>query len=161
MAPEEVARAIRLRLAAALVDDLVTLSALASKVEALRAPWASEHEPWRPSALAFEIERYFTAVEATLASVVRTLDGEVPSGSAWHQDLLRAASVPVEDLRPRLLSPAALGPLRELFGFRHFARHTYGAELDAGRLERRAADVAAAHAEIARSFAELDAWLRR
>ena len=54
----------------------------------------------RTLALAFETERFYTAVEATLVRVLDELDGEAPRGARWHTDLLRAASVPVPGCGP-------------------------------------------------------------
>jgi predicted nucleotidyltransferase len=41
-----------------------------------------------------------------LTRVLRTIDGDVPAGDESHQELLRAASVPVEGLRAAIISTA-------------------------------------------------------
>jgi hypothetical protein len=87
----------------------------------------------RALALAFEIERWYSAAEATLARIVRTIDGDVPAGPTWHAELLRAASVAIDDLRPAIVSKDAATELRELLKFRHFARHGYDREPEPSR----------------------------
>jgi hypothetical protein len=162
VSPIEVAHALRLRLAAELVEDRAALDALAAAVARLLPPAADERGEWmRGLALAFEIERFYTAVEATLARVLRALDGEVPSGSGWHQDLLRAAAVEVKGGRPALVSQAAVRELRELLKFRHLARHGYESEPELGRMTEHAARVLRIQPEMALTFGAVDAWLTR
>ncbi len=80
VSPVEIAAAVKLRLAAELADDLKSVERLAEGVARLAVPGADE---WmRALALAFEIDRYFTAVESILLRAIRTLDGDVPRGSA-------------------------------------------------------------------------------
>ena len=57
--------------------------------------------------LEFEIERWYTAIEATLERALRGLDGTAPEGRSWHEDLLRNAGLAVEGFRPALISPEA------------------------------------------------------
>lgn len=162
MSPAEVARALRLRLASELADDRAVLDRLAAAVESLRAPTGDTRGEWmRARALAFEIERYYTAVEATLARVLRSLDGAAPTGGpAWHMDLLRAAAAAVQAGRPALLSHETAAHLRELLKFRHLARHGYDDEPDLTRLSGHAGRIAAAHAGLGSSLDVLDGWLR-
>ena len=79
----------------------------------------------RTLALAFQLERFYTAVESVLTRILRTIDGDVPGGPDSHVDLLLAASVEIEGLRPAVLPAEAMVPMRELLGFRHYARHGY------------------------------------
>lgn len=160
MSPAEIAQAVRARLAAELADDLAALDRLAASVNKLRAPTASEDAEWmRARALAFEVERYYTAVEATLVRILRTLDGDVPGGDRWHQEVLRASSVAVAGLRPALLERASADELRELLKFRHLARHGYDTEPVLERMMEHAARVVRAHEGLGRSLRALDAWL--
>jgi hypothetical protein len=68
-------------------------------------------------------------------NILRSLDGDVPAGSMWHQEILRAAGVAVEGMRPEILSSRAMRGMTELLRFRHFARHPYDAPLDPAPLD--------------------------
>jgi hypothetical protein len=68
----------------------------------------------RTLALAFQLERFYTAVESVLSRILRTIDGDVPAGVYSHAEILRAASVEVEGLRPAVLTEEATDLLREL-----------------------------------------------
>jgi hypothetical protein len=66
--------------------------------------------------------------------ILRTLEGDAPTGPTNHREVLRAAALSVEPLRPALVPPAAEKDLRELLGFRHFARHAYDVEPEPTRM---------------------------
>jgi hypothetical protein len=110
--------------------------------------------------MAFEIERWYTAVESLFVRILRTLEGEVPTGPAHHRELLRVASLAVEPLRPALIPPTAEGDLRELLGFRHFARHAYDVEPEPARMLEHAERVERLQVALTTSMRQLVARLR-
>ena len=137
MAPHDVSAALRARLAAELRVDLASVERRGQAVANLSVARSDELETvahMRTLALAFELERFYTAVETSLERAIQGLDGSVPRGAHWHTELLRAAGVAVAGFRPALLSATGIASLRELLSFRHFARHSYDAEPDARRL---------------------------
>jgi hypothetical protein len=153
MSPAEVASAVRLRLAAELSDDRATLLTLADELARLHEPAADARDEWmRAAALAFQIERYYTAVEALLTRVLRQIDGDVPAGPASHQEVLRAASVALEGGRPAIVSPEAAVELRELLKFHHLARHGYEARPELSRLCELATRAGCAHGLVEASL---------
>jgi hypothetical protein len=161
LTPPEVARTIKLRLASELGDDRATLDDLARSVAALLGPAADARDEWmRTLALAFQVERWYTAAEATLGRALRTLDGDVPSGPSWHQELLRAAAASIEGGRPPILPRPALAEMAELLKFRHLARHGYEATPEAPRMVEHGQRVQRAHTAILASLVSLDGWLR-
>jgi hypothetical protein len=92
---------VKLRLASELVDDLANLLDLAKSVALLLEPAADEQDEWmRPLALAFQVERWYTAAEATLLRLLRALDGDVPAGPTWHPEVLRASAAAIEGVGP-------------------------------------------------------------
>ncbi|MGO8997367.1 MAG: hypothetical protein ACLQVI_28965 [Polyangiaceae bacterium] len=161
MSPAEIAVAVRLRLAGELNDDIVALDKLASTAAALQVPARDARDDWmRALALAFEVERYYTAVEATLTRLLRALDGDVPTGPSSHQEILRASSVAIDGGRPVLLGPDVFAELRELLKFRHLARHGYESEPDLVRMVDHASRVGRAHASFVAGLRRVEGWLR-
>jgi len=161
VSPAEAAATVRRRLASELSRERKALDRLASQIQSLRDPAPDPRGEWmRALALAFEVERYYTAVESLLARLLRTLDGSIPSGHAWHLELLSAAAARVDDGRPPLIGEEALEDLREVLKFRHLARHGYETEPELRRMEEHAERVARAHAALGVSFDALAAWLR-
>jgi len=162
LSPIEVASVVRARLATELEDDLRALDRLASAIREMLARSQDVKQEWlRVRALSFEIERWYTAVEATLERCVRILDGSIPEGRSWHDELLRAAGLAIAGFRPALVSQRAVESLREVMRFRHFARHGYDREPDANRVDELGRVTLAAHEACANSLGELRLWLLR
>jgi hypothetical protein len=65
-----------------------------------------------------------------------TLEGEAPKGSGMHAELLRAAMLSIEGVRPALFAAERFDALDELRKFRHFFRHAYALELRHDKLRR-------------------------
>ncbi len=143
MTPAEVATALRWRLASDIETELASHAKVADRVAELRSRLGSEPGDWVvASAMAFEIERWYTAVESLFVRILRTLEGDVPAGPAHHRELVRVASLAVEPLRPALLPAAAESDFRDLLGFRHIARHAYDVEPEPARMLEHADRVA-------------------
>jgi hypothetical protein len=161
MAPGEIATAVRWRLASDIEAELASQARVAERIAALRSRLASDLGDWVvASAMAFEIERWYTAVESLFVRILRVLDGDVPVGPAHHRELLRVASLAVEPLRPALVPPAAESDFRELLGFRHFTRHAYDVEPEPARMLQHGERVARLEVALTASMPELVARLR-
>ncbi len=156
MSPNEVSRALRLRLAGELK---INLGALGRRTESVRRMLAAREgtaeggaTELRTLALALEIERFYTAVDATLERRLQGLDGDTPRGAHGQADLLRAASVPLAGFRPALVSVSAAAALRELISPCHFARHAYDVEPRSARVDALGALVLSIEAELLESL---------
>jgi crotonobetainyl-CoA:carnitine CoA-transferase CaiB-like acyl-CoA transferase len=161
MSPIEIAATVRAKLAAQLDEDLAALTRLSDVIHRLSQRTDDPDREWlRVRALSFELERWYTAVESTIERALRQLDGAVPEGRSWHEELLRAAAVAVEGLRPALISRDAAEALREVMRFRHFSRHGYDREPDVERVDELARVALAAHHVCAPSLRALCEWLR-
>jgi hypothetical protein len=76
---------------------------------------------------AVALHHAYGSVESILLRVARHVDGDVPSGGDWHQELLHAMGLAIEGIRPAVLSRESVSALRELLSFRHFFRRNTGA----------------------------------
>ena len=158
MSAIELAQALKARLAAELREDLASVERRGASVQTLARSADDEDGAtahMRTLALAYELERYYTAVESLISRAVLALDGSLPSGDRRHSELLRAASVPVPGMRPALISAPSVPPLRELLSFRHFARHAYDVEPDITRLTALAQHTTCITPDLQLTFAEL------
>lgn len=68
-------------------------------------------------AAASTLHSIYTGIERSLLLALRVRETEVPSGSNWHQELLRIAEA------ESLIDPSLSERMRDLLGFRHFYRH--------------------------------------
>lgn len=123
------------RLVAEVRDDLRQSEEIGRRIVTYEARLAAPGCP--PEVAGFVgvlLHRWYTSLEAALERIERVLVGVVPSGEAWHQDLLRLASLEIPDARPAILARATSQALLPYLRFRHFLRHAYAVELDPSKL---------------------------
>jgi hypothetical protein len=114
------------------------VSAMLDAENVVRGRLVGGKVPGEPDAMAFiavTLSHWYNAFEDALARIARTIDGGIPSGSDWHVELIRRATLDLEELRPPVFDRAHLGDVREVLRFRHFLRHAYGVRLDASKLQ--------------------------
>jgi hypothetical protein len=150
-------KAVLQRLRAEIASDRRAFARQVEELAALRlGPEAPEGDAARA---AVALHHGYAAVEALLSRVCRELEGSLPSGPDWHRTLLDDMALDIEGVRPRILSDAALDPLRRLLAFRHFFRHAYAVTLDGDRLGQLRTDAESALAAIGPDLDRLDAFL--
>ena len=62
--------------------------------------------------------------------VAERIDGSLPSGPNWHQDLLRQMTAEVPGVRAAIVSTDLFPTLDRYRGFRHVVRNVYAYVLD-------------------------------
>jgi uncharacterized protein YutE (UPF0331/DUF86 family) len=107
------------------------------------------------SAVGAMLHSFYNGVENILKRIASEVDGSVPSGEAWHQDLLEL-SARSTDRRPAVITEETREVLREYLQFRHFFRNAYIFQLD---WQRMAGLVSALQATLERFRAEVMAFL--
>jgi len=117
-----------------------------------------QERPWTSHA-AMAVHGWYTALEATLERIARTLDGDVPGGERWHRDLLSQLTVEVPGVRPAVLPRALLPELLELLAFRHFFRHAYAATVDLAKLAPELERVSRIGPDVQKALEALDGYL--
>ncbi|MBI3182594.1 MAG: hypothetical protein HYZ28_10705 [Myxococcales bacterium] len=134
MTAAELTYAAILRLLRDLHRDQAAIGQQAEEIERQAAKLAAGLDGSAAAVLALALHHYFTAFETALSRAVRTLEGELPEGPDWHLALFAHAAMPLEPLRPALVSRERLPALSELRRFRHFLRNAYAVTLDPARL---------------------------
>jgi len=132
-ATASVAELSRLRLEVG--EDRRAMARCLADASAALAPWR-DRPPERPWLLmaAVAVHGWYTGLEAVCERAARLLDAVVPSGEAWHRELLAQAMAEIPGVRPAIVPQTLHGDLLALLGFRHFFRHAYGVDLDPARL---------------------------
>jgi len=110
---------------------------------------------------AVALHHAYGAIEGALTRVTKFFDGDAPSGSEWHQELLRTMSLEIPGIRPAILGEASVRGLRSLLGFRHFFRHAYAVAWDADRLASLRRDALRLRLPLCEDFRRLDDLLAR
>lgn len=106
------------------------------------------------SGIALNLHAFYNGIENLLRRVALELGEGVPTGSGWHSQLLRTMSLEIPQVRPRVITQETRGKLDEYLRFRHLVRHTYGHELDWGRIRSLLDNLGTAYADFVRDVGE-------
>lgn len=145
------------RLRQELAEDRRAMASRAAEMQEARP--RLEERPWTSDA-AVAVHAWYTALEAALERIARTLDGDVPEGDRWHRDLLSQATVEVPGVRPAVLPRELLPDLLALLAFRHFFRHVYAASFDPAKVALEVDRVQRLAPRVEVPLDELDAHLK-
>jgi hypothetical protein len=80
--------------------------------------------------VAMLLTEIYTGAENLMRRIASRLGESIPSGAAWHQELLVQFSVEVPELRPSLFAPRTRVLLDEFRRFRHVTHHVYALQFD-------------------------------
>jgi hypothetical protein len=86
-------------------------------------------------AAALNLHGFYAGLERVFEIVADEIDQSRPSGSHWHQELLRQMSSGVTNVRPPVLSLGLRNRLDKYRGFRHVVRNVYTFNLDVDLIE--------------------------
>jgi len=81
-------------------------------------------------AAALNVHGFSAGLERVFTLVTERIDGSLPSGPTWHQDLLRQMTAEMPGVRAAVLSPDLFPTLDQYRGFRHLVRNVYAYVLD-------------------------------
>jgi hypothetical protein len=101
----------------------------------------------------------YLGAENLMRRVAKRLGESLPSGEAWHQQLLAQFSGDVPDLRPALFSPTTAAMLDEFRRFRHVTHHLYALEFDWELMSRLLAQADSLLAQVAADAETFNAFL--
>ena len=66
---------------------------------------------------------FYCGAEKMFRRIAARVDGDVPSGDGWHQQLLERMATPVSGVRPQVIGEEMKARLSELLRFRHLFRN--------------------------------------
>lgn len=85
--------------------------------------------------VALNLHGFYSALERVFVLIAQDIDGTIPEGSSWHQDLLVQMKTEIKKVRPTVLTRETYQSLDEYRGFRHIVRNVYTFNLSSDRIE--------------------------
>jgi len=77
---------------------------------------------------------FYCGAERIFKKIAAELNGGVPAGESWHQELLNDMKLDLPRLRPPVISAETHKLLLEFLSFRHKFRNIYGFELELDKI---------------------------
>lgn len=148
MKPDE---AFARRLAAEIEEELGSLELL--REQSADAPQGEDSFTLR--ARGSILHDFYNGVERVFTRIAEELNGGLPQGDRWHQQLLKDMCLEIPGVRPAVIDARLANSLAEYLRFRHVFRNVYGFVLETERmrpLEERLPAVLRAFREQVRAF---------
>lgn len=84
--------------------------------------------------VALNLHAFYSGMESLLEHIARSVDGSLPTGQAWHRQLLLQMAEDTPPRRPAVISEKVCKSLDEYRRFRHLVRNVYAIDLRSDRL---------------------------
>jgi len=153
--PENKYLALKLRLE----DELVAISKTIETLNKVLADASTVANIFVTPALASYSEDFYSGCEHLAERIAVELDGALPKGKNWHEQLLLQVSESGGEERPPLWDKPLLKKLDEYRRFRHRVRHLYNFDLDDKKVLDMARRAAVVFEEIEQAVATFSEWL--
>jgi hypothetical protein len=116
--------------AARIRQELPELDRVARRASRAWASASADPEDLYVDATALNVHGFYAGLERIFTLVAERIDGSLPGGPNWHQDLLRQMTAEMPGVRAAVLSPDLFPTLDRYRGFRHVVRNVYAYVLD-------------------------------
>jgi hypothetical protein len=78
---------------------------------------------------------FYNCCERIFKRISIDINGGTEDTKTWHKSLLYKMTIPIKELRPRVISDETAAMLDEFLSFRHVFRNIYGFELKGDRID--------------------------
>lgn len=78
---------------------------------------------------------FYNCCERIFKKIAIELNSGYEDSEKWHKSLLYRMTIPIEGVRPRVISDELAADLDEFLAFRHLFRNIYGFELKGDRID--------------------------
>ncbi len=115
------------------IEDLETL------VHRIKEGWdRAEHtgDTYYFDSVALNLHGLYSGLERLFEIIAINIDGSIPKGENWHQELLKQISMEVPEIRPAVISETSFLALKELRGFRHVVRNVYTFNFNPSKIQK-------------------------
>lgn len=94
------------------------------------------HDDFYLDSVALNLHGYYSGFERLFAQIAEVVEGDLPQGENWHQQLLRQMMAEVPKVRPAVISKETGAKLDDYRGFRHVVRNVYAYKFDPDKLKK-------------------------
>ena len=117
-------------------NELSELARVADRVEQGWEKAKTQHDDYYLDGVALNLHSFYSSLEHLFEKIAALVDESIPTGSNWHQELLRQMNIEVPGVRPAVISAELRTALEEYRGFRHIVRNVYTYHLNPEKMER-------------------------
>ena len=123
-----------LALAGRTTQTLMDIDRVVQRAELLLTKSRSTGDEGYMDGVALNLHSFYTGIESIFEDIARTVDGALPEGANWHQELLLQMSADLAGSRHPVIRRSTRDCLDEYRAFHHLVRNVYTFNLRPKRL---------------------------
>ena len=112
-------------LASRILSEMSALEPVIDRVESAWKAAATNNDALYYDSVALNIHSFYSGLERVFEKISSAVDGSLPQGVNWHQDLLNQMALEIPKVRPAVISDKTRQQLDTYRGFRHVVRNVY------------------------------------
>jgi hypothetical protein len=112
-------------LASRILNEISSLAVVVARVESAWKAAAANNDEFYFDSVALNIHSFYSGLERVFEKISSAVDGSLPQGLNWHQELLNQMALEIPDVRPAVISEKTRQQLDTYRGFRHVVRNVY------------------------------------
>jgi hypothetical protein len=112
-------------LASRILNELAALGPIVGRVERAWKAAAANNDEFYYDSVALNIHNFYSGIERVLEKIAYAVEGSLPQGVNWHQELLDQMALEIPNVRPAVISSKTREQLDPYRGFRHVVRNVY------------------------------------
>ncbi len=150
-----------LTLAGRIRQELDELTRVAERVQRIWRQAQRTSDDAYVDAAALNLHGFYAGLERIFQRIALDIDGSLPSGQRWHQELLAQMAASVPEVRPPVIPPKLKEDLDRYRGFRHVVRNVYTFNLDPNQVGRLVSDLPDLVDRVGRALHEFADFLEK
>ncbi|TYP55490.1 hypothetical protein [Thermosediminibacter litoriperuensis] len=114
------------------------LSEIKTSIERAKIAWERAQQSSDSlylDSVALNLHDFYSGLERIFELIAENVDETKPSGSNWHQELLRQIATEIPKIRPAVISQELRQRLDEYRAFRHIVRNVYARNFKVNRIK--------------------------
>lgn len=112
-------------LASRILSEISALGVVVARVESAWKAAATNNDELYYDSVALNIHSFYSGLERVFEKISSAVDGSLPQGINWHQELLNQMALEIPNVRPAVISEKTREHLEPYRGFRHVVRNVY------------------------------------
>jgi hypothetical protein len=112
-------------LSSRILNEISSLGAVVARVESAWKAAAANNDELYFDSVALNIHSFYSGLERVFEKISSAVDGSLPQGINWHQELLNQMVLEIPNVRPAVISEETRKQLDTYRGFRHVVRNVY------------------------------------
>lgn len=122
-------------LASRILSEISSLGVVVARVESAWKAAAAKNDELYFDSVALNIHSFYCGLERLFEKISFAVDGSMPKGVNWHQELLNQMAIEIPNVRPAVISEKTRNQLDTYRGFRHVVRNVYTYHISADKMK--------------------------